>query len=80
MVGVSVVFILYAVHAAIRSSNKDYPQNGSKYGELIGRTLHQLRYASLIFDYITWSHFVTLVNLSTEIREDSHRLRKQLIY
>lgn len=36
MVGVSVVFILYAVHAAIRSSNKDYPQNGSKYGELIG--------------------------------------------
>ena len=42
MVSVSVVFILYAVHAAIQSSNKDYPQNGSKYGELIGRTLHQL--------------------------------------
>ena len=39
-----------------------------------------LRYTSFILDHITWSHFVTLVNFSREIREDSYRLRMQLIF
>jgi hypothetical protein len=49
MVGVSLVFILYAGHAAIRSSNKDYPRNSSKYGELTARILHQLCVIATIF-------------------------------
>lgn len=49
MVGVSLVFILYAVHEAIQSSNKNYPQNISKYGELTDRTLHQLCIIATIF-------------------------------
>ena len=49
MVGVSLAFILYAIYAAIQSSNKDNPRDISKYRELTERTLHQLCIIANIF-------------------------------
>ena len=48
MVGVSLVFITYAIHEALLSAEEDYPRV-SKGAELRGRILHQLCVVAVLF-------------------------------